>query len=189
MKKHIWNTLLIAILLTSFSCGNKKDDSKEVAEDQNEEKFDDSKIEKDTEFAVAAADGGMLEVQLGELAQTNGASAGVKEFGKTMADEHGKANAELKALAASKNITLPGALSDKCQKKYNDLVEKKGADFDKDYIDLMVSDHKDDIDKFEKEADKGNDADVKTWASGKLPTLRHHLEMAQQTQDALKNNH
>jgi putative membrane protein len=187
MKKNTWSILLIAILLTSFSCGTKKDDSKEVAEEQNEEKFDDSSIEKDTEFAVAAADGGMLEVQLGQLAQTNASSPQVKEFGKTMSDEHSKANEELKALAAQKNITLPSALSEKKRKKYDDLAEKKGEEFDKDYIDFMVEDHKDDIDKFEKEADKGDDADLKTWASGKLSTLRHHLQMAQEAQEALKD--
>jgi putative membrane protein len=187
MKKNTWSILFIAILFLSFSCGTKQaDDSKEVAEDQNEEKFDDTNLEDDTEFAVAAADGGMMEVQLGQLAQTNASSAAVKQFAQTMIDEHSKANEELKTLAQQKNITLPTSLSDKKKKKYDDLAEKRGEDFDKDYIDFMVSDHKDDIDEFEKEADKGKDADVKTWASGKVPVLKHHLEMAQQTQDAVK---
>jgi putative membrane protein len=191
MKKSVLNILLAATLLVSFSCGNKSgqgEDSKEVAEDQNEEKFEDSSIERDTEFAVAAADGGMMEVELGKLAQTNASSAQVKQFAQMMIDDHSKANEELIALAQQKNITLPSSLSDKKRKKYDDFAEKKGEEFDKDYIDFMVDDHKDDIDKFEKQADKGNDADLKAWASGKLPTLRHHLEMAQQAKDAVKDN-
>lgn len=189
--KKLWTIFLsTAFAVSLMSCGNqnKAEDTKEVAEEQNEEKFDDSNIEKDTEWAVQAADAGMLEVELGKLAQTNAASPEVKKFAQMMVDEHTKANDELKAAAAAKNITLPAALSDKCQKKYNDLMEKKGEEFDKDYISLMVSDHKDVIDAFEKQADKGNDADLKTWASGKLPTLRHHLEMAQATEEVVKKN-
>jgi putative membrane protein len=189
--KKIWTLIGAAAFgLAVMSCGNqaKQEDTKEVAEDQNEEKFDDSNIEKDTEFAVEAADGGMLEVELGKLAQANAASPEVKKFAQMMVDDHSKANDELKALAAQKSITLPAAMSEKCQKKYNDLTEKKGEEFDKDYVSLMVSDHKDDVDAFEKEADKGNDPELKAWAGEKLPTLRHHLEMAQATEEVLKKN-
>jgi putative membrane protein len=50
---------------------------------------------------------------------------------------------------------------------------------------MMVKDHKKDIDLFEREANNGEDADLKSWASGKLPTLKHHLEMAEKMQSAL----
>ena len=66
------------------------------------------------------------------------------------------------------------------------MDQKKGTDFDKDYMDLMVKDHKDDIDEFEKAAEKSEDPDVKSWAAGKVTTLRHHLEEAQRVRDALK---
>jgi putative membrane protein len=189
--KKLWTIIgAAAFSFAVISCGNqaKQEDTKDVAEDQNEEKFDDSNIEKDTEFAVKAADGGMLEVELGKLAQTNAASPEVKKFAQMMVDEHTKANDELKTVAAQKNITLPAAMGEKCQKKYNDLAEKKGKDFDKDYISLMVSDHKDVVDEFEKEAEKGNDPELKAWAGEKLPALRHHLEMAQATEEVVKNN-
>jgi putative membrane protein len=195
MKKNIASILFSMALLTMVACGNKNNnvnedtkDSKEVAEEQNDQKFDDSKIEDDTEFAVKAAEDGMLEVQLGQLAVANATSAQVKQFAQSMVTDHSKANEELKSAAQQKNITLPTALSEKSQKKYNDIAEEKGADFDKAYIDYMVSDHKDAVDLFQKEADKGNDADLKAWASGKVPTLQHHLDMAQSTQDAVKNN-
>jgi len=182
--------MLSAVLIAGLtSCGNKKaetEDSKEVAEEQNDAKFDDTKVEDDTEFAVAAADGGMFEVQVGQLAQTNATTAEVKQFAKMMVDEHGKANEELKAAAAAKNITLPATLSEKKQKKYDDLSKKTGTDFDKAYIDLMVDDHKEDLDAFKKEAKDGHDADLKAWAAGKVPTLEHHLNAAKTAQDALK---
>jgi putative membrane protein len=179
--------LLVAFMVCSLlACGGKKEtDSAEAAEETNEEKFDEKDTEKDADFAVAAADGGMLEVQLGQLAVSKGTTDAVKKFGQSMVDDHSKANNELKALAAQKNITLPSSLSDEKQKKYNDLSEKTGAEFDKAYAKFMVEDHKEDIDAFKKEAENGKDADLKSWAAGKVPVLEHHLSMAEQTRDAV----
>lgn len=188
MKKITLSAFFLASMLVFSSCGSseKKEDSKEMAEDQNEEKFDDTKLEDDTEFAVEAADGGMIEVQLGELAEKNGMSKGVKDFGKMMVKDHSKANEELKALAEKKNITLPTMVSEDKQKMYNELAAKTGADFDKAYVSAMVDDHKEDIKAFEKASTDCKDADIKTWAGEKLPTLNHHLETAQSLKDMIK---
>ena len=189
-KTHFLNVVTLSVVLFLGACSAKNDsDSKELAEDQIDQKFEDSKIEDDTEFAVAAADGGMLEVQLGKLAQTASTTSNVKKLGQMMADDHSKANEELSRLATQKNITLPAVLSDKNQKKYNDLASKTGKDFDDAYCDFMVKDHKEDIDEFRKEAEKGNDMELRAWAAGKVATLEHHLEMAKQTeQDIAKLN-
>ncbi len=185
MKTNV-KLLLFASLLAFGSCGdNNQNDSENMAEEQNEQKFDND-MQKDADFAVDAAQGGMMEVQLGKLAQSNASSAAVKDFGDMMVRDHSAANDELKSLAAQKNITLPTSLSDDKQQKVNDLSQKKGEDFDKAYIDLMVDDHKKDIDEFQKEANNGNDADIKSWASGKVPVLQGHLDKAQSIQDNMK---
>ena len=187
MKKLTFSALIIASMMTFSACNsNKSEDSKEVAEEQNEAKFEDTKVEDDTEFAVDAADGGMIEVKLAELAKTNGSSKTVKDFADMMIKDHGKANEELKALAQQKNITLPMSVSEDKQKDYDDLAKKKGKDFDKAYAAYMVDDHKEDIEDFEKAAKDGKDPEVKAWAAGKVPTLQHHLEMAQAMKDATK---
>jgi putative membrane protein len=125
----------------------------------------------------------MLEVQLGQLAVSKASSPSVKKFGQSMIDDHSKANEELKSLAAQKNITLPAALSDKNQKKYDELSGKTGPEFDKAYSKFMVDDHKEDIDEFKKEAEKGDDPDLKSWAAGKISVLEHHLMMAEAARD------
>lgn len=187
MKKITLNVLFLASVLSLASCGNHDTDSKDMAKEENKEALKNTDLEDDAKFAVNAADGGMLEVQLGQLAETNGMSQQVKDLGKMMVDDHSKANEELKAWAMSKNVALPATLSDKSQKKYDDLAKKTGKDFDEAYTDAMVSDHKDDIDLFKKEADKGKDADLQTWAAGKVPTLEHHLMMSESAKDAVKN--
>lgn len=187
MKTNILYALLLILSGCLVACDTKKsDDSKAIAEDKNAENLDDPDKKEASEFAVAAADGGLLEVQLGTLALTKAASPQVKQFAQMMVDDHTKANNELKAIASQKKIALPDVMSEKCQKKYYDLDQKKGADFDKDYMDLMVKDHKDDIDKFEKEAEKGDDPEIKSWAAGKLTALRHHLGEAERIRDGLK---
>ena len=178
-----------AAALSFAACNNdsnKPEDAKAMAKDQNEQKFDSSKIEDDTKWADDAAEGSMMEVNLGKLAQTNASSKTVKDFGQMMVTDHSKAGDELKAVAQKKGISLPAALGDKMQKKYDDLAAKKGADFDKAYTSYMVDDHEQDIDEFKKESNKGKDADLQAWATGKIPVLQHHLEMAKAARDAVK---
>jgi putative membrane protein len=188
MKKVKTSSLLFAACFFALvSCGtkNNQEDSKEVAEEQNEAKFDDTNLDDDTEFAVAAADGGMFEVQLAQLALTKASSPKVKEFAQSMVDDHSKANEELKSLAQTKNITLPSTISDEKQKDYDKLAEKSGADFDKAYSEFMVKDHKDDVDQFKKAAEKCEDAEIKSWAAEKVPVLENHLSMAESLEDAV----
>lgn len=175
---------LIAILFLS-TCGTKDGgDSKEFAEDQNEEKFEDNnKAENDAEFVVDAADGGMFEVQAAELAIKSASSDEVKKFAEMVLKDHSTANTELKAIAEKKNITLPVALSDDKQKKYDDLADKAGEEFDEAYCKLMVDDHEKDIKEFKRQAEKGEDPELKSWAAEKVTTLEHHLVTAEEMED------
>lgn len=182
--KKIFSFLIVASCVAG-ACNNANDSKKEANQD-NKAKFDSTDLQDDTRFAVAAADGGKMEVALGKLALQNAASPQVKAFGQQMIDDHGKAGEELSALAASKNITLPATLSDKNQKDYDDFAKKKGADFDKAYTSFMVDDHKEDIDEFKKESEKGKDADLRNWAAGKVPVLQHHLMMAQSADSVVR---
>jgi putative membrane protein len=61
----------------------------------------------DATFYKHASEGGMAEVELGNLAQQKSSSQSVKDFGAMMVADHTAANDKLKAIAASKNIKLP----------------------------------------------------------------------------------
>jgi putative membrane protein len=131
------------------------------------------------DFVTKAASGGMLEVQLGQLAQQNAKSQRVKDFGSMMVTDHSQANDELKSLASSNNITISPTLLPDHQKHIDMMSKMKGADFDKHYMDMMVSDHKEDIDEFKKEANNSNNDAFKSFAAKTLPTLQKHLDSAQ----------
>jgi putative membrane protein len=185
MKKLMIYLLLPAYAVTFTSCMASKTDSKRVAMKENKSKLP-KEMCKDAKFAVCAAEGGMLEVKLAELAQSNASSPSVKQFANTMITDHGKSNQELKGLALEKKISLPANLSDKSQKTYEWYTKKKGEDFDKAYMKCMVKDHKKDVCAFKKEAKKGKDPEIKKWASDKVPVLKGHLEMAKNTCKELK---
>ena len=127
------------------------------------------------EFVVESAQGALLEVKLGELAQTNASAQVVKDFGKMMTKDHSKGYDELKTLALQKKITIPAGLSKKGQRKYDKLAKKTGHEFDKEYMDYMVEDHDSDIEAFEETVDESKDADIKAWAAKALPMLKQHL--------------
>jgi putative membrane protein len=140
----------------------------------------------DSDWAMKAAQGGMAEVKLGQLAAEKGTNQSVKDFGQTMVTDHTKANNELMRIAGTKGITLPSSLDSKDQSTYDKLSKLSGAEFDREYISDMIKDHKTDISEFEKESKSGGDADLKNFATTTLPTLKHHLEMAESAQTAVK---
>ncbi|HUS03040.1 MAG TPA: DUF4142 domain-containing protein, partial [Chitinophagaceae bacterium] len=131
------------------------------------------------DFVTKAASGGLMEVQLGQLAQQNAKSQRVKNFGSMMVTDHSKANDELKSLAASNNVTIPSALLSEHQKHMDMMGKMKAGDFDKHYMDMMVNDHKKDIGEFQKEANSSSNDAFKSFAAKTLPTLQKHLDSAQ----------
>ncbi|GGH20931.1 DUF4142 domain-containing protein [Mucilaginibacter phyllosphaerae] len=202
--KSIVKLLLGAVIITAASCsGNGKggatdtdsttslnSNSTDAAMDSNKKELkakDSTAVKADYEYAVKAANGGMLEVELGKLAQNKAISPQVMKFANMMVADHAKANTELKAIAASKFITLPAILSNDKQKDYDDFSKMKREDFDKAYIEYMVKDHKADIEEFKKEAKDGKDAELKAFAGKHVPILQHHLQMAEQAATTVKN--
>ncbi|GAC1495988.1 MAG: DUF4142 domain-containing protein [Steroidobacteraceae bacterium] len=130
----------------------------------------------DAKFYKSAAEGGIAEVELGNLAQRKSNDPGVKEFGAMMVKDHTAANEKLKNIAATKNILLPTSASLGQMATKAKLEVLSGETFDKSYIKGMIKDHEEDIALFKKEAAAGRDPDAKAFAQAALPTLRAHLK-------------
>jgi len=84
-----------------------------------------------------------------------------------------------KAVNKAKENTVDRARNEAREAYYKKMNDKSASDFDKEYSEKMVKDHKNAVDLFEKAANDGNDSDIKAWASNTLPTLRKHLEHAE----------
>lgn len=180
MKQNWTVTLLAAGLLSLGSSAIVAQDSSAGSADRM------NHGSPDQSFMMKAAQGGMAEVELGNVAQSNGQNDDVKKFGQRMVNDHSKAGDELKNLASQKNVTLPTSLDAMDQATKDRLSGMNGAAFDHAYMTDMVKDHKTDIALFEREARHGQDPDVKAWAAKTLPTLRDHLKQAEKTDSEVK---
>jgi putative membrane protein len=139
--------------------------------------------EVDRDFVTEAAQGGLIEVRLGELAEQQAKSTEVKDFGQRMVEDHGQANDKLKQIAGQKGIELPQDPPEDAQATYEELQGKSGAEFDQAYMDEMVSDHEDAVAAFEDYVENAKDRELRSLAEETLPTLKEHLEQAKQTQE------
>ncbi|TDB67497.1 DUF4142 domain-containing protein [Arundinibacter roseus] len=174
MKKVKLFAYLLVYLFAVSACDNDDNDDNLVGE-------------MDRNFVIAAADGGMLEVRLGEMAQERGMSQSVKAFGQMMVDDHTKANNEIMSIASSKGINFPATLSTAKQQKVDSLMARQGMAFDSTFANMMINSHKETIALFQNQNGTGRDAELTNWAAGKLPALQQHLNGAMMLRDSIRN--
>jgi putative membrane protein len=102
------------------------------------------------------------------------------QFGQRRVQDHGQANQKLMAIAQQKGFQLPQEPSEEVQQTYQELQQLSDAEFDQAYMDEMVRDHEEDVQAFERQAQSGQDPDLRAFAQETLPTLRAHLELAEE---------
>ena len=130
----------------------------------------------DKDFILAAAQGGMTEVKLGELAAQKGTRDDVKAFGQMMVKDHTAINDDLKALATQKGVTLPDSLDAKHQGMVDKMAALTGSEFDTAYVADMLKDHKMDAKEFKAESAETKDADIKSFVDKSIPVVDEHLK-------------
>lgn len=167
MYQALGRTFLAALALafaTGIHAADKKGDGKLSGSDRN--------------FVTTAAEDGHAEVELGKLAQQNGSSAAVKQFGQRMIEDHTKAGKELETIATKLGMTPPKEPGSKHQADIKKFSKLTGEKFDREYAEHMVKDHEKAVALFEKQAKNGDAAELKAFASKTLPALQEHLKMA-----------
>jgi putative membrane protein len=132
------------------------------------------------DFVKEVAVSDMFEIQSSQLAESKG-NAPEKAFAAQMVTDHTKTTTELKALVSSGKVKadIPDMLDSSHQSKLDKLKSESGKDFSSDFDSDQTSAHKDAVSLFERYAKGGDNADLKDWAGKTLPTLKHHLDMAQ----------
>lgn len=140
---------------------------------------------QDRNFAEHAMAGGMMEVQLGKLADQRAQSEAVKTFGQRMVTDHSQANQKLSEIGGKLGLAAPAELPREQRRTVDKLAGLSGAEFDRAYMAAMIDDHKKDIGEFRKQADKGENPDLKSFAQQTAPILEQHLRLAEDTQSRL----
>jgi putative membrane protein len=121
----------------------------------------------------------MFEIQSSQLAASK-MQGDVQAFANQMIKDHTKTSSELKAQAEHVNVPVPATMTSSQQTMLDKLKSLDGKDFMKQYLDDQVSAHKNAVSLFERYGKGGDNNELKGWATQTLPTLQHHLDMAQQ---------
>ncbi|MES1219206.1 MAG: DUF4142 domain-containing protein [Bacteroidota bacterium] len=190
-------TILVFIAAATLAaCNNSSNDAVQKADSANRAKRDSNAVtdgkapitadKATSDFLVDATDGGIMEVDLGNIAKVKAQNSRVKSFGEMMIKDHTDANSKIKELAAARTVTLPTRVSDDKAGMIGKINGKDLKDFDKAYIDMMVDDHKKDIKEFEDAGNKITDPEIQQFINNTLPVLRKHLDSCSLIQDALK---
>ena len=127
-------------------------------------------------FLKKAIEGNYAEIQMGQLAQQNGESEGVKKFGQALSDDHSAANQKATDVAKSMGITLPSGPNAKQKADYDKMSKLTGSQFDREFATHMIADHQKDIAEYKKEANQSDAA--ADYAKGQIDVLQKHLDTA-----------
>ena len=141
----------------------------------------------DVDFVIKAAEGGIMEVEAGNIAQQNSTNERVKAYATMMVRDHSNANNELKGMVSTRGVMIPEDSIRMKHKSHLEMMQKmKGKAFDNHYMGMMVTDHKKTVEEFEKAANNLKDADLKAWAAKTLPVLKMHNDSAQAINKVIK---
>lgn len=176
MKKLIYPVLGLAIALSVQSCDNWK------AKYYNEKSLVDK---PGIEFLNQAVEGGMTEVAASKLAVANSSNQEVVSFAKMMIMDHSQADSTMKAIEDDQLVTANDVISNEHKEILDSLATKKGADFDKAYMAMMVKDHDGAVELFT-DATTDKNIPIHYFAEKTLPTIKQHLEKAEELEKSLK---
>ena len=190
MKKNIVIKFSLLVVMAAFAftaCNNDKpNESKEVAENINDQQLEGKSAEKDAQFLVDAVSNSYDEILVAEAAIAKSANAGIKTLAKQIKDEHTALLNELKTVAGSKAVTIPTGASEDAMKETAALNEKKAVDFDKAWLEEVEDIHENSVRKYESAANDATDMAIKNWASTNLAKIKGHLDMINNMQETVK---
>jgi putative membrane protein len=183
--------IAVACSLTIQSCEDKKaesHDSAEVAEKENDRKFETSESEKNADLVAKSVEYNYAVIALAELAETRAVRKDVKEVAKEIKKGHEESLAELKVIAEKEGISVATGPSDKAEEKIEDLSEKDADKFDKKWVNKLIEKHKKSIDELEDALNNDKIHGIeKEWANKSLPALKAHLEKLKAIDEAIKS--
>ena len=133
----------------------------------------------DKQFLITAARTDMIEAHEGQMAENQASRADIKDFGKTLVQDHTQDYGQLTMLANKTGVEIPKGIDAARVPSLEPLLHANGAQFDHAFTRDEIAAHKRALAAFKREAEHGQDADVKAYASSMIPTLEKHLQLAE----------
>jgi len=169
--------ILIALLTSLCTPRESQVDSKEVADEKNQEKFTTREARQDAKIVTAAIASSLAEVRLCELAIEKTRDQELKNISMHIKNDHAMLLADLKTYAADRVITVPSTEGNNVRSRIEKL-KTESADFNKKWCEQVLDLHKEAISNLEQAKDNASDPDLREWATSTLPRLRKNLDLA-----------
>lgn len=170
-----------------FGACQDTQNSKKIAEDQNEEKFDTKAAERDAKFVVDVSAANYNEIEYARTALQKSNNQEVKDIASMLESDHRMFLSQLKDYAANHNISTPDSATADVQKSAMNMEENKSpAEFDKKWCDELIDMHEKTIKKLEDASNEVSDPDLKTWIADALPKIRTHRDKLMECKNKLK---
>lgn len=186
--KSLFKIFSVGCLLAIFSCNDPRQGREVIAGEENDEKFEEKKSRHDAQFVEEVVASNYAEIKMAEIANQRSRNSEVKQIAQMLQSDHSGSLKELKTLAQAKAISVPVEENDEAKQKMENFSAESGKDFDEKWCKEMIDKHEDNIDRFEKRLESSEDADLKSWISKTLPSLRSHHDKLKACQEKLKGS-
>jgi predicted outer membrane protein len=140
---------------------------------------------KDAPFLQMISRDNHAEIELAQLAQQKAQDQNVKQYAQKLEQDHKQAQQKLEGVARDAGVNLPTGLTDEQQQTKQKLQQASGSDFDREYIDAMVGGHMAAVAVLTLESQQGDFKGASNFAQEALPTIKGHLQQAEQLKKQL----
>ena len=186
VMKNIFIASATALIFSACAGDKEKKESKEVAEETNDKKFESNNAEKDAQFLVDATSGSYNEVKIAEVAIAKSANAEVKKLAEQLKTDHSALITQLNGVAAAKNVTVATSPTEDATEDAKKLTDTKDGNFDKEWLEKVEDLHEKSVKKYEDASNNASDSTIKNWAASTLVKIKSHLDMINRMQDKMK---
>lgn len=132
---------------------------------------------RDRNFMIQAAQGGMAEVQMSQLALKKTNNTRVRDFAQMMVRDHSDLNGKLTPMATQLGVSLPTQMSAADTATLSRLRRQSGAAFDRSYMAAQKAAHNKTLALFQDAGAQANDPNLRNFFAQNAETIATHLEM------------
>ena len=139
---------------------------------------------KDQRFLQQDAHGSAYEKAISELATQKATTPRIKQFAQRDISDHATLDQQARQIAQQNNMILSTNLTQKQHRHVNDLKALNGPAFDQAYVNDMRTINRNDMNKFQKEANNTRNQQVKQFAEHAQSLDQTHENLVQGLQTA-----
>jgi putative membrane protein len=138
--------------------------------------------QSERDFMMEAAQADLAEIDMAQVALQNSGTGDVKDFANMIKSDHTSALEDLTELMKDTNVPQPKSIPVELQQDISRMRGLTGGEFDREFVNMIVSEHQKVIEMFRDQQSTAQNQDVKKYVEDTLPRLEMHLEKAQRLQ-------